>query len=172
MEEIQHLKIETATHIFPKFMCMQEDVFDSYMHSFFARADVGAGGVTDSSLVQSVRWIEPGCRDDRPGLPLTIGSPGLPLYLEQRQRSSWIKAKSLTAAKATFGTQFLKLFPYLGRCTNQAGPPKELRETCLLILTSIFPLPVDKKKILPPSFSPLYNHISTLIRLFDSVFFF
>jgi hypothetical protein len=50
------------------------------MHSFFARTDVGAVGATDS-LVQSVRWVEPGCRDDRPGLPLTIGSTGLPLYL-------------------------------------------------------------------------------------------
>jgi hypothetical protein len=50
------------------------------MHSFFARTDVGAGGATDS-LVQSVRWVEPGCRDNRPGLPLTIGSPELPLYL-------------------------------------------------------------------------------------------
>jgi hypothetical protein len=40
----------------------------------------GAGGATDS-LVQSVRWVEPGCRDDRSGLPLTIGSPGLSLYL-------------------------------------------------------------------------------------------
>jgi hypothetical protein len=55
-------------------------VFDSCMHSFFARTDVGAVGATDS-LVQSVRWVEPGCRDDRPGLPLTIGSSGLPLYL-------------------------------------------------------------------------------------------
>jgi hypothetical protein len=80
MEEIKHLKIEIVTRIFPKFMRMQGDVFDSCMHSFFARRDVGAGGATDS-LVQSVRWVEPGCRDDRPGLPLTIGSPGLPLYL-------------------------------------------------------------------------------------------
>jgi hypothetical protein len=54
MEEIKHLKIETVIHIFPKFMRMQEDVFDSCMHSFFARTDVGAGGATDS-LVQSVR---------------------------------------------------------------------------------------------------------------------
>jgi hypothetical protein len=80
MEEIKHFKIETTTHIFPKFMRMQGDVFDSCMHSFFARTDMGAGGATDS-LVQSVRWVEPGCWDDRPGLLLTIGSPGLPLYL-------------------------------------------------------------------------------------------
>jgi hypothetical protein len=71
IEEIKYLKIETATHIIPKFMRMQEDVFDLCMHSFFARTDVGAGGATDS-LVQSVRWVEPGCRDDRPRLPLTI----------------------------------------------------------------------------------------------------
>jgi hypothetical protein len=50
------------------------------MHSFFAGRDVGADGATDS-LVQSVHWVEPGCRDERPGLPLTIGSPGVPLYL-------------------------------------------------------------------------------------------
>jgi hypothetical protein len=80
MEEIKHFKIETVTHIFPKFMRMQGDVFDSCMHSFFARTDMGAGDATDS-LVQSVRWVEPGCWDDRPGLLLTIGSPGLPLYL-------------------------------------------------------------------------------------------
>jgi hypothetical protein len=80
MEKIKHLKIETVIHIFPKFMRMQVDVFDSCMHSFFARTDVGAGGATDK-LVQSVRWVEPGCKDDRPGLPLTIESPELPLYL-------------------------------------------------------------------------------------------
>jgi hypothetical protein len=51
--------------------------FFSFMH--YRATDVGAGGATDS-LVQSVCWVEPGCRDDRPGLPLTIGSPGLPLY--------------------------------------------------------------------------------------------
>jgi hypothetical protein len=48
MEEIKHLKIETATHIFSKFMRMQGDVFNSYMHSFFVRTDVGAGGATDN----------------------------------------------------------------------------------------------------------------------------
>jgi hypothetical protein len=79
MEKIKHLKIENATHIFPKFMRMQGDVFDSCMHFFFAHTDVGAGGATDS-LVQSVRWIEPGCRDDRPGLPLTIESSGIYIY--------------------------------------------------------------------------------------------
>jgi hypothetical protein len=56
VEEIKYLKIETATSIFPKFMCMQEDMFDSCMHSFFARIDVGVGGAIDS-LVQSVRWV-------------------------------------------------------------------------------------------------------------------
>jgi hypothetical protein len=52
------------------------------MHAFpfFARTDVGADGATDR-LVQSVRWVEPGYRGDRPGLPLTIGSIELPLYL-------------------------------------------------------------------------------------------
>jgi hypothetical protein len=54
MEEIKHLKIETVTHIFPKFMRMQGDMFGSCMHSFFARTDVGVGGATDN-LVQSVR---------------------------------------------------------------------------------------------------------------------
>jgi hypothetical protein len=41
MEEIKHLKIETATHIFPKFTRMQGNVFDSCMHFFSARTDMG-----------------------------------------------------------------------------------------------------------------------------------
>jgi hypothetical protein len=41
MEKIKHLKIETATHLFYKFMRMQKNVFDSRMHSFFERTDVG-----------------------------------------------------------------------------------------------------------------------------------
>jgi hypothetical protein len=41
MEEIKHLKIETATYIFPKFTRMQVNVFDLCMHSFFARTDAG-----------------------------------------------------------------------------------------------------------------------------------
>jgi hypothetical protein len=120
MEEIKRLKIETVTHIFPKFMRMQADVFDSCMHSFFCAHKRGRGWcnrqpdpvnalgwtrlqhargrvwlmhaffffraqtwarVVQPSLIQSMRWVEPGCRDDRPGLPLTIGSPRLPLYL-------------------------------------------------------------------------------------------
>jgi hypothetical protein len=32
MEEIKHLKIKTATHIFPKFTRMQRNVFDQCMH--------------------------------------------------------------------------------------------------------------------------------------------
>jgi hypothetical protein len=78
MEKIKHLKIETATHIFPKFTRMQRNVFDSCMHSFFCAHRRGAGGATDS-LVQSALWVELGCRGDRPELPLIIGSPGLPL---------------------------------------------------------------------------------------------
>jgi hypothetical protein len=62
MEEIKYLKIETVTHIFPKFTRMQGNVFDSCMHSFFAHRR-GAGGATDS-LVQSVCWVESGCRGD------------------------------------------------------------------------------------------------------------
>jgi hypothetical protein len=80
MEKINHLKIETTIHIFPKFTRMQGNVVDSCMLSFFVRTDVGTGGATDN-LVQSVRWVEPGCKGDRPRLSLTIGSPGLPLYL-------------------------------------------------------------------------------------------
>jgi hypothetical protein len=34
MEE-NHLKIETVTYIFPKFTCMQGNVFDSCMSSYF-----------------------------------------------------------------------------------------------------------------------------------------
>jgi hypothetical protein len=41
MEEIKHLKIEIITHIFSKFTRMNESVFDSCMHSFFVRTDVG-----------------------------------------------------------------------------------------------------------------------------------
>jgi hypothetical protein len=41
MEEIKHLKIETATHIFPKFTHMHWIVFDSCMYFFFALTDVG-----------------------------------------------------------------------------------------------------------------------------------
>jgi hypothetical protein len=41
MEETKHLKIETATHLFPKFTRMQRNVFDSCTHSYFARIDMG-----------------------------------------------------------------------------------------------------------------------------------
>jgi hypothetical protein len=41
---------------------------------------VGTCGATDR-LIQSVRWVERGCRGDRPELSLTIGSTRLPLYL-------------------------------------------------------------------------------------------
>jgi hypothetical protein len=47
MEKIKHLKIETTTYIFFKFMRMHWIVFDSCMHSFFALTDVGAGGASD-----------------------------------------------------------------------------------------------------------------------------
>jgi hypothetical protein len=43
---------------------MKGNVFDLCIYSFFARTDVDAGGATDS-LVQSVRWVEPGYRGDR-----------------------------------------------------------------------------------------------------------
>jgi hypothetical protein len=50
MEEIKHLKIETATHIFPKFTRMQGTVFDSCMHFFFARTDV-------ERVAQPTTWL-------------------------------------------------------------------------------------------------------------------
>jgi hypothetical protein len=51
------------------------------MHAFlFCAQRRGTGGAPDS-LVESTRWVELGCRGGRPGLPLTIGSPGLPLYI-------------------------------------------------------------------------------------------
>jgi hypothetical protein len=51
------------------------------MHAFlFCAHRPEAGGATDN-LVQSARWVEPDCRSDRAELPLTIDSPGLPLYL-------------------------------------------------------------------------------------------
>jgi hypothetical protein len=78
MEEIKDLKTETAAHIFPKFMRMHWIVFDSCMHSFFVLTDVGQVAHPPACLGA---LVEPVCRGDRPGLPLTIGSPGLPLYL-------------------------------------------------------------------------------------------
>jgi hypothetical protein len=80
MEEIKHLKIETATHIFSEFTCIQGNMFDSCMHSFFARTGLGR-------VAQPTGWfsqcagLNQVAEGDRPGLPLTIGSPGLPLYL-------------------------------------------------------------------------------------------
>jgi hypothetical protein len=47
MEKIKHLKIETVTHIFPKFTRMHWIVFDSCMHSFFCANRRGAGGAPD-----------------------------------------------------------------------------------------------------------------------------
>jgi hypothetical protein len=47
MEEIKHLKIETATHFFPKFTRMHWIVFDSCMHSFFCANRRGVGGAPD-----------------------------------------------------------------------------------------------------------------------------
>jgi hypothetical protein len=41
MEEIKYLKIEIATHVFPKFTRMQGNMFESCMHSFFTGTDVG-----------------------------------------------------------------------------------------------------------------------------------
>jgi hypothetical protein len=78
MEEIKDLKIKTAAHIFPKFMCMHWIVFDSCMHSFFALTDV-------EQVTYPKAWldalIEPVYKGDRPELPLTIERPELPLYL-------------------------------------------------------------------------------------------
>jgi hypothetical protein len=51
------------------------------MHFFFCANRRGAGGAPDRLVGRAGRWVEPVCRGGRPGLPLTIGSPGLPLYL-------------------------------------------------------------------------------------------
>jgi hypothetical protein len=45
---------------------------------FFALTNVGRWHTRQPGWA---RWVEPGCRSGRPGLPLTIGSPGLPLYI-------------------------------------------------------------------------------------------
>jgi hypothetical protein len=45
---------------------------------FFALTDVGQVAHSTACLGA---LVEPVCRGGRPGLPLTIGSPGLPLYL-------------------------------------------------------------------------------------------
>jgi hypothetical protein len=47
IEEIKHLKIENATHFFPKFTRMHWILFDSCMHSFFCANRRGAGGAPD-----------------------------------------------------------------------------------------------------------------------------
>jgi hypothetical protein len=51
------------------------------MHAFLFCAHKRRAGGAPDSLVESARWVEPDCRDGQPGLPLTIGSPGLSLYL-------------------------------------------------------------------------------------------
>jgi hypothetical protein len=74
MEEIKHLKIETTTDLFPKFMRMQENVFDSCMSFyFFACTNVGWGRTRQPDLgCELVRRPGPGRRSGRPGFPLTI----------------------------------------------------------------------------------------------------
>jgi hypothetical protein len=54
MEEIKDLKIETAAHIFPKFMRMHWIVFDSCMHSFFCANRRGPG---DTRQPGWARWL-------------------------------------------------------------------------------------------------------------------
>jgi hypothetical protein len=65
MEEIKHLKTETATHIFPKFTCMHGDVFGSCMHSFFALTDV-------RRVAHLTAWLS-----RRAGLNQVVGVVGL-----------------------------------------------------------------------------------------------
>ena len=51
------------------------------MHAFLFYAHRrGVGGVPDN-LLESARWVEPGCRGGRPELSLTIGSPWLLIYI-------------------------------------------------------------------------------------------
>jgi hypothetical protein len=47
MEQIKHLKIETATYFFSKFTRMHWIMFDSCMHSFFCANRRRAGGAPD-----------------------------------------------------------------------------------------------------------------------------
>ena len=71
MEEINHLKIETVGHVFSKFMCMQRNVFDSYMHFFsFACRDMGWGTlrVWLGKWVSAPAWS----RSGPPRISLTI----------------------------------------------------------------------------------------------------
>jgi hypothetical protein len=51
------------------------------MHAFLFCAHKRRAGGAPDNLVESARWVELHCRGGRPGLSLTIGSPGLPLYL-------------------------------------------------------------------------------------------
>jgi hypothetical protein len=64
MEEIKHLKIETATYFFPKFTRMHWIVFDSCMHSFFTLTDVG-------QVAHPIGWF------GRAGLNQFVGVVGL-----------------------------------------------------------------------------------------------
>jgi hypothetical protein len=69
-EEIKHLKIVIVTYLFPKFMCMQGNVFDSCMPSyFFACTDVGWGRTRQPGLTS-------GC-SGRAGLDQVAGVVGL-----------------------------------------------------------------------------------------------
>jgi hypothetical protein len=69
MEEIKHLKLETVTYLFSKFMGMHENVFDSCMTSFFACIDVGWGRTRQPGLAS-------GC-SGRAGLDQVAGVVGL-----------------------------------------------------------------------------------------------
>jgi hypothetical protein len=78
MEEIKHLKIEIATHFFLNLRACIGSCLTRACISFFALTDVGQVAHPTGWLGA---WVEPVCRSSRSELPLTIGSPGLPLYL-------------------------------------------------------------------------------------------
>jgi hypothetical protein len=51
------------------------------MHAFFFCAHRREAGGALDNLVESARWVEPGYTGGRPGLPLTIGSPDVCIYI-------------------------------------------------------------------------------------------
>jgi hypothetical protein len=73
MEKIKYLKIETTTHLFPKFACMQEKCL-THARVLFLRAQTWGEEHTRQLGLGSgwARRAGPGCRGGRPGLPLTI----------------------------------------------------------------------------------------------------
>jgi hypothetical protein len=94
MEEINYLKIETTTYLFPKFMCMHGNVFDSCMpFYFFAHIDVGWGAP------DSLAWGVGG----HAGLDQVAGV--VPARASSDQPKSMLLCEDIAQQKVLFGSQ-------------------------------------------------------------------